>query len=92
MSPREYTAVVGRLLFLLPILAWAQAPTGNIRGLIVDPAGARIRSADVRVSSSETSASAKGNRNGIVVFPDLSPDWYVISAYAQALRGDRSGR
>jgi hypothetical protein len=62
---------VRRLLFLLPILAWAQAPTGSVHAVAVDHAGAVIPAAEIRTHSTEApdrniaSITAQGFREAV---------------------------
>lgn len=58
----------------------AQSPTGTISGIVTDPSGAMIASAEVIVVNDATRAqvSGKTNNEGIYVVPNLPPGTYRV--------------
>jgi hypothetical protein len=71
---------VGRLLFLLPILAWAQAPTGRVHGVITNafaagPVTVRIFSVDPAEAPIEEQADDAERFN----LRSIKPGWHVLS-------------
>jgi Carboxypeptidase regulatory-like domain/TonB-dependent Receptor Plug Domain len=69
------------LLFFSAVYSCAaQSPTGTISGIVTDPAGATIASAELIVVNDATRAqfSVKTNEEGIYVVPNLSPGNYRI--------------
>jgi hypothetical protein len=58
----------------------AQSPTGTISGIVTDPSGAMIASAEVIVVNDATRAqfSGKTNDEGIYVVPNLPPGTYRV--------------
>jgi hypothetical protein len=68
------------LLFLFVHSSAAQSPTGTISGIVTDPAGATIASAEVIVVNDATRVqySGKTNDEGIYVVPNLTPGNYRV--------------
>lgn len=58
----------------------AQSPTGTISGIVTDPSGAMIASAEVIVVNDATrvQVSGKTNNEGIYVVPNLPPGTYRV--------------
>jgi hypothetical protein len=76
---------VGRLLFLLPILGWGQAPPGSVHGYILDSAGRPINSVNVRLLST-LPAEAHTDARGSFRFDGVEPGWYILAAVAPGFR------
>ena len=71
---------MGRLLFLLPILAWAQAPTSSVHGVIKDastagPVTVRIRSLDLSENPVDVETDDAERFN----FRNIVPGWHILS-------------
>src|ERR1051326_1700448 len=66
----------------------AQAPIGNISGVVRDPSGAVVASATVKAISTTTSAvrTAATNAEGYFLLSTLQPGEYRIQATARASR------
>lgn len=76
------------LLFCLASGAFAQTPLGIVTGLAIDPSGAAIPNASVRLTSEGTGVrrSASTNSTGVYSFPDLPPGMYRMGADAAGFR------
>jgi hypothetical protein len=68
------------ILLLLAHRSAAQSPTGTISGIVTDPTGAMIASAEVIVVNDATrvQSSTKTNDEGIYVVPNLPPGNYRV--------------
>src|ERR1700693_2978971 len=74
---------IGFLLILIPLFAAnisAQSPNGIINGLVIDPTGAVIPGAEIRVVNDATAVQyiGKTNGDGIYVVSDLPPGTYRL--------------
>ena len=74
---------VGFLLILIPLFAArisAQSPNGIINGLVIDPTGAVIPGAEIRVVNDATAVQYTGKTNGegIYVVTNLPPGTYHL--------------
>ena len=70
-------------LFLSAAPAWAQTPTGSLRGQVTDPSGAAVGGATVLVlTPSGTSLNATTNRDGIFEVQGLAPGKYGVKVFA----------
>lgn len=75
--------IVGALamLFLVPLSAWAQ--TGSVRGTVVDPQGAVVSGANVRLlRDGEQVAQAPTDARGDFAFPSLAEGRYQVEVTA----------
>jgi hypothetical protein len=67
------------ILFALAGSAWAQAPSGTLRGQVTDPSGAAVAGASVTVTSSAaTTVTLKTGRDGSYEAKGLEPDTYTV--------------
>ena len=68
------------ILFFLAHSSAAQSPTGTISGMVTDPTGAMIASAEVIVVNDATRVQSltKTNDEGIYVVPNLAPGNYRV--------------
>ncbi len=73
-------ACLSFLFFILIHSAAAQSPTGTISGIVTDPTGAAIASAEVIVVNDATRVQVvtKSNGEGIYVAPNLPPGSYRV--------------
>lgn len=64
---------------------WAQTPTGSIRGSVVDPSGAVIPNASVKVTEAATGRliELKTSSDGVFVAPLLLPGEYTVRVQAE---------
>src|SRR6202162_5853383 len=74
---------IGFLLILIPLFAAnisAQSPNGIINGLVIDPTGAVIPGAEIRVVNGATAMQYTGKTNGegIYVVTNLPPGTYHL--------------
>jgi hypothetical protein len=69
-------------MVLVAALTWAQGPTGEITGTVVDPTGAVVAGATVTVTnpSTNTQRVVKTNSSGIYDVPALMPGNYNLKA------------
>src|SRR5215831_337248 len=74
----------GVLLFLLLRFGIAQAPVGDISGVVRDPSGAALAAAQVRVRSAGTGLerTATASAQGDYDFPSLPSGEYEVSVEA----------
>jgi hypothetical protein len=72
------------LALLLPAGLWAQTGRGRITGVVKDPTGAVIPSANVTVTQQNTGIAfnVQTQANGVYLAPGLSPGDYSVSAEA----------
>src|ERR1700759_4005853 len=79
---RPYLLVLIAQLLVVP--SQAQTFRGQITGLVVDPQGAAIQSAAVRLLSPATGTLQEGKSNhaGEFVFPELTPGMYQVTVVA----------
>ncbi len=70
-------------IVVLPVAAWAQAPTASVSGRVTDPTGAVIPGATVTVTSPDgTQSSATSDQVGGFQIQSLPPGSYTVSASA----------
>src|SRR5688572_16372031 len=69
-------------LFALPLSAWAQRTTGDIRGVVTDQSGAVLPGVTVPVRGPSVAGapSTVTNESGVYRFPSLPPGTYEITA------------
>src|SRR6476660_2599063 len=74
---------------LSPIVGEAQSTTGTLRGQVLDPQGATVASAKVRVTNQDTGvvSNTVSSYAGTWNFPSLIPGKYSVSIDAQGFRG-----
>ncbi|HEY1731155.1 MAG TPA: TonB-dependent receptor, partial [Terriglobales bacterium] len=81
-----------RYLLLLSVLialsAAAQTPTGTISGLVTDPDGAAVASAQITITETSTNEkhATTSDTNGRYIVPFIPPGTYVVSIAAQGFR------
>src|SRR5262245_52038323 len=77
------------LALLTAFLVFAADPTGSISGKVVDPSGAAVAGAKLRVASQTTGLTreATSSSDGGFLFPLLPPGTYNLSAEANGFRG-----
>src|SRR6516162_10103210 len=68
---------------------WAQTPTGEILGTVLDPTGAVVSGAVITITNTSTGVERKlaTNSAGVYTAPALSPGTYTVRI---ALKGFRS--
>ena len=89
VSSGDILRSVGRLLFLLPAMIWAQTPSGGVHGLTFDPIGTKIVSLKAQLHSVERppfAASVRSDSLGQFRFNEIDPGWYILSAVAAGFR------
>jgi len=82
MNPRFARLLSAGLVFLLPAIAWAQAETGNIAGVVRDPSGAVMPGVTVEASSPaliEKVRSVTTDNQGLYRIVDLRPGVYTVT-------------
>ncbi len=79
---------LGGLILFLPYTAHAQTPTGNIVGIVTDPAGERVAEAHIHIVNRDSGLSRKlvTSTEGVYTAAALPPGLYVVSAAAQGFR------
>ena len=84
--PRMRTALF--VLFTFASGALAQTPLGTVTGLAIDPSGAVVPGASVKLTSAETGVARTSatNNAGAYSFPDLPPGSYRLAADAKGFR------
>jgi hypothetical protein len=86
---RLYLLVVVALLSTITTnIAWGQAFTGTITGLVQDPNSASIPGVEVRIRNEATNdvRTAKSGPDGLFIFSQIPPGKYEISAEMQGFR------
>src|SRR5438093_10988194 len=81
-AQRIIRLVMVSCLQLLPAIAWAQAETGNIVGVVRDPSGAVIPGVSVEAASSalnERMRTALTDEQGRYRIIDLRPGLYTVT-------------
>ena len=73
-----YTAVVRWLIFLLPMLACAQAPTGSVHGTVATTA--KHPSVRIVPVDGASAVDAQIDQRGRFKTTHLSPGWFVLAA------------
>jgi len=65
----------------LPISTWAQVETGQITGVVLDPAGGAVAGATLKAVKADTSAmrQAKSGSGGVYAIPNLEPGVYDVT-------------
>src|SRR5262249_56837161 len=86
------SSLFGRLLSLLfssPLL-FAQGPTGEIDGIVIDSGGSAVLGASVTVTdpATGTTRSTLSNSSGFYSFPALSPSTYTVTLDATGFHND----
>ena len=81
-------ALLSTALGLLSLNAWAQAPTGAVRGTVTDPSGGVIQSAVIQLENKQTglSRSCATDTYGEYIIPALPPGVYEVRATAPGFR------
>src|SRR5438477_2496372 len=80
-APRLCALLVCACISLSPVPALAQSSTGTVSGRVVDPSGAPITGAEVKLIS-ETTRNARtltSTDNGDFVFTDVQPGVFTIT-------------
>jgi hypothetical protein len=82
-------AALACVLLLLTIVAMGQSTTGTLRGQILDPQGATIANAKIRITNQETGvvSNTASSSAGTWNVPSLIPGKYSVSIEAQGFRG-----
>ena len=83
-----FAAAVACLLSLLPIVALGQSTTGTLRGQVLDPQGAVIANAKIRINNQETGivSNTATSSAGTWNVPSLIPGKYSVSVEAPGFR------
>src|SRR6266852_806350 len=78
-----------RFLFVLSLAASAFAQTGQITGLVSDPAGAAVAGAKVTITNEETriARDTVTNEQGYYTFPLLNPGSYELGVQKPGFKG-----
>jgi hypothetical protein len=76
-------------VLLLTIVAMGQSTTGTLRGQVLDPQGATVANAKIKVTNQETGvvSSTATSSAGTWNVPGLIPGKYSVGVEAQAFRG-----
>ncbi len=83
-APHIERLVALAILIVIAIPAFAQAPTGTLRGQVTDPSGAVVTNARVSaVSPTGQASSAKTTPNGSYEIGGLAPGNYTVTAKAR---------
>jgi hypothetical protein len=79
----------GLVALISVAVAWAQTPTGEILGTVLDPTGAVVSGAVITITNTSTGVERKlaTNSAGVYTAPALSPGTYTVRI---ALKGFRS--
>ena len=77
---RGLRGVVFFLFAAVAVITWAQAPVGNISGVVMDPSGAFIPGATVRATSISSGGvrTANANEQGYFLISTLQPGEYKV--------------
>lgn len=91
MRPMRFLSAItflGLILILSLPTAWAQF-SGTVTGTVVDPSGAVVPNASVKLTNDATgqSSEAKTNASGVFTFPSLAPGNYHINCTAAGFGG-----
>jgi hypothetical protein len=88
-SASNCSRVVKVLLVLAVLLfvrasAWAQTPSGGLRGQVTDPSGSYVTGATILLTTpAGASLDSTSDKNGNYEFKNLSPGKYTVKAVAQ---------
>ena len=84
-----FSAALACVLFLLTIVAMGQSTTGTLRGQVLDPQGATIANAKIKITNQETGvvSNTASSSAGTWNVPSLIPGKYSVSVDAQGFRG-----
>src|SRR6266850_2275486 len=84
-----YSAALACVLLLLTIGAMGQSTAGTLRGQVLDPQGATIANAKVRITNQETGivSNTVTSSAGTWNVPSLIPGNYSVSVEAPGFRG-----
>jgi hypothetical protein len=65
-------------LFLSAVSLLAQSPLGTVTGLVIDPSGATVPNASLRLKNAATNveSSTTANASGLYLFPNVLPGDY----------------
>ncbi len=87
MSPR-LLATISVLLLCLSTLARAQAPSGEISGVVTDPSGAPMPGVTITLTNQSTNAvrELQTNESGLYVMPAIQPGVYTLKATLSGFR------
>ena len=85
---RGLRGVVFFLFAAVAVITWAQAPVGNISGVVMDPSGAFIPGATVRATSifSGGVRTANANEQGYFLISTLQPGEYKVGSNTRGSR------
>lgn len=83
-----FAAALACVLSLLTSVAVGQSTTGTLRGQVLDPQGASIANAKIRITNQETGvvSNTATSSAGTWNLPSLIPGKYSVSAEAQGFR------
>jgi len=86
---QQLPAAVVCVLLLLTISAFGQSTTGTLRGQVLDPQGATVANAEVKVANQETGvvSNTATSSAGTWNVPSLLPGKYSVSVEAEGFRG-----
>ncbi|HPT27521.1 MAG TPA: TonB-dependent receptor, partial [Bryobacteraceae bacterium] len=75
-----FRVAVGLLVLFIALPASAQNITGTLTGIVIDPAGAAVPSAQVTLTNQQTRAvqTTTSNDSGIFLFPSILPGPYTL--------------
>jgi hypothetical protein len=84
-----FSAVLTCVFLLLTIVAMGQSTTGTLRGQVLDPQGATIANAKIRVTNQDTgvTTSTESSSAGTWNVPSLIPGKYSVGIEAPGFRG-----
>ncbi len=83
MNKPSVSAIFSLLLVICSVACLAQTPTGGVRGVVTDPSGALVPSANVVLTNSTGgSKSATSGADGVFAFEHLVPGRYSASVTA----------
>src|SRR5258708_21160675 len=83
LSSKQFVFLVLSLLVFLTT-AFAQTPTGTLRGQVTDPSGAAVANATVVLLPAEgASSTATTSRDGFFEVKPVVPGKYTVQVFAQ---------
>ena len=84
----KFLAAIGVLVFGLAAAARAQAPSGEISGVVTDPSGAPMPGVTITLTNQSTNAvrELQTNESGVYVLPAIPPGVYTLKATLSGFR------
>jgi outer membrane receptor protein involved in Fe transport len=84
-----FLAALGCVLLLLAAVAMGQSTTGTLRGQVLDPQGATIANAKIKITNQETGvvSNTASSSAGTWNVPSLLPGKYTVSVDMTGFRG-----